>query len=133
MPETVGQLLLGDDDEPPKMVPCLRCGKQTAMAMCLYTAIASWNRREAKLGDEHGRMPNLIRSNELVTCDECRIPEREDRMAQSIEANTKTRYYLRELLAGRYTSEVLTWLRAHGLAAYVERALKSAGTSKAHG
>lgn len=127
----IGSLLV-DPDEPVKMVPCLRCRKLTPIAESLYAAIGSWNRNEARLADKHGRYADLIRSGELVTCDDCTVPEREDRAAESIRQNEETRGLLALLLAGKYNPESLQTLRRRGLGAYVDRAMESAGTDKAN-
>ena len=130
----VARAILGGVDAPDREVPCLACGTMTACPGFIWEAVKTWNREECRLLEASGAVnikPDLIKSDELVTCDACLGPERERRRHEyQVELNT-TAVYLRQLRAGVYNPESLAWLRKHGHAADVIRILSEEGNKSA--
>lgn len=125
----IARALAGDTDEPDKMVPCMRCGKQTLCPGFLIASVKLWNRDEKRLAEEVGRRIEFITWGELIPCDVCAPIVRQQMKEEYILECTTTQIYLRELRAGKYNPESLQWLRRHGYAEEVQRVLSTEGTT----
>jgi hypothetical protein len=132
----IAQALLGGVEAPDRKVPCRMCGELTEIPGFLWEAVKLWNRRECELADEAARSAGfvgkieLIKSSEIAACDACAPKVRAQLTAEYMLEISTTQIYLRELRAGRYNPESLTWLRKHGHTADVIQVLSEEGNKR---
>lgn len=124
----IAAALAGETTEPDREVPCMKCGKPTLCPGFIIASVKLWNHDEKQLAEANNRRIEFITYGELMPCDACAPIVREEKRAEYMLEVSTTEIYLRELRAGKYNPESLSWLRRHGYAAEVHRILSEEGT-----
>lgn len=118
----IARQLLGDSDEPDRMVSCAVCGEKTDCPGFIVAAVKTWNETHR---DEH---PPIRPSEMGVACAGACTATLAKRKHEAVqEEQAQTRAYLGMLFAGKYNAESLKWLRDHGCAIQVKRVLAEEG------